>query len=219
MILTGFLSSGCSPRFLISEEDILPGFASEIKVIALLRPIVKSSSTVSIRADLFEHFKYGPNLPILIVMSSFKSGCLPKTFGKVASLNNACNESETFKKHADNHAKAFAIAKKLEGLNKNTGVHPSGISISFFDLEDIMPLQLTNDDSLISAYDMNDVASLTVKFDILGLRTLSVQVKGPGSGRETALRALQSRGFKILSIKDTTPMPHNGTRPPKKRRV
>ena len=52
-----------------------------------------------------------------------------------------------------------------------------------------------------------------------GLRTLSVQVKGPGSGRETALRALQARGFKILSIKDTTPMPHNGTRPPKKRRV
>ena len=52
-----------------------------------------------------------------------------------------------------------------------------------------------------------------------GLRTLVVQVKGPGSGRETALRALQARGFKILSIKDTTPMPHNGTRPPKKRRV
>ena len=52
-----------------------------------------------------------------------------------------------------------------------------------------------------------------------GLRTLSVQVKGPGSGRETALRALQSRGFKITSIKDTTPMPHNGARPPKKRRV
>ena len=52
-----------------------------------------------------------------------------------------------------------------------------------------------------------------------GLRTLSVQVKGPGSGRETALRALQSRGFKIISIKDTTPMPHNGSRPPKKRRV
>ena len=52
-----------------------------------------------------------------------------------------------------------------------------------------------------------------------GLRTLSVQVKGPGSGRETALRSLQSRGFKITSIKDTTPMPHNGSRPPKKRRV
>ena len=51
------------------------------------------------------------------------------------------------------------------------------------------------------------------------MKTLSVEVKGPGSGRETALRALQARGFRILSIKDTTPMPHNGTRPPKKRRV
>jgi small subunit ribosomal protein S11 len=52
-----------------------------------------------------------------------------------------------------------------------------------------------------------------------GLRTLTVEVKGPGSGRETALRSLQSRGFKILSIKDTTPMPFNGARPPKRRRV
>jgi len=52
-----------------------------------------------------------------------------------------------------------------------------------------------------------------------GMKTLIVEVKGPGSGRETALRALQARGFKILSIKDTTPMSHNGTRPPKKRRV
>ena len=50
-----------------------------------------------------------------------------------------------------------------------------------------------------------------------GMKTLSVEVKGPGSGRETALRALQARGFKILSIKDTTPMPHNGSRPPKLR--
>ena len=52
-----------------------------------------------------------------------------------------------------------------------------------------------------------------------GLRVLSVRVKGPGSGRETALRSLQSTGFKITSIIDTTPMPHNGVRPPKKRRV
>jgi len=52
-----------------------------------------------------------------------------------------------------------------------------------------------------------------------GLKTLTVKLKGPGSGRETALRALQSRGFKILSIKDVTPMAHNGARPPKKRRV
>ena len=52
-----------------------------------------------------------------------------------------------------------------------------------------------------------------------GLKTLVVRLKGPGSGRETALRALQARGFKILSIKDTTPLPHNGSRPPKRRRV
>ena len=52
-----------------------------------------------------------------------------------------------------------------------------------------------------------------------GMKVLSVEVRGPGSGRETALRALQARGFKIISIKDTTPMAHNGTRPPKKRRV
>ena len=66
--------------------------------------------------------------------------------------------------------------------------------------------QVAADDAGSKAYEM-------------GLRTLSVQVKGPGSGRETALRALQSRGFRIVSIKDTTPLPHNGTRPPKKRRV
>jgi small subunit ribosomal protein S11 len=60
------------------------------------------------------------------------------------------------------------------------------------------------------------VASKALEY---GMKTLSVEVKGPGSGRETALRALQAKGFKIISIKDTTPMPHNGARPPKKRRV
>ena len=60
------------------------------------------------------------------------------------------------------------------------------------------------------------VATKALEF---GMKTLNVEIKGPGSGRETALRALQAKGFKILSIKDTTPMPHNGTRPPKKRRV
>ena len=53
----------------------------------------------------------------------------------------------------------------------------------------------------------------------VGMKNLSVEIKGPGSGRETALRALQARGFKIITIKDTTPMPHNGARPPKRRRV
>ena len=52
-----------------------------------------------------------------------------------------------------------------------------------------------------------------------GLRTLQVYVKGPGSGRESALRAIQSAGVTITMIKDVTPIPHNGCRPPKKRRV
>lgn len=52
-----------------------------------------------------------------------------------------------------------------------------------------------------------------------GMRSLSVYVKGPGAGRESALRALQSSGFKITLIRDVTPIPHNGCRPPKRRRV
>ena len=52
-----------------------------------------------------------------------------------------------------------------------------------------------------------------------GMRTLEVQVRGPGSGRESALRALQAAGFAITSIRDVTPIPHNGCRPPKRRRV
>jgi small subunit ribosomal protein S11 len=53
----------------------------------------------------------------------------------------------------------------------------------------------------------------------LGLRKLDVMMKGPGSGRESALRALQNIGFSISNIKDVTPLPHNGCRPKKKRRV
>ncbi|MBN8532084.1 MAG: 30S ribosomal protein S11 [Alphaproteobacteria bacterium] len=52
-----------------------------------------------------------------------------------------------------------------------------------------------------------------------GMKTLAVEVKGPGSGRESALRALQAIGFSVTVIKDVTPIPHNGCRPPKRRRV
>ena len=52
-----------------------------------------------------------------------------------------------------------------------------------------------------------------------GLKNLEVRVKGPGPGRESAVRALNNAGFKIMSITDVTPIPHNGCRPPKKRRV
>jgi len=53
----------------------------------------------------------------------------------------------------------------------------------------------------------------------LGLRRVDVFVKGPGSGREAAIRALNTAGLDVISIKDVTPIPHNGCRPPKKRRV
>ncbi|MDO3379100.1 30S ribosomal protein S11 [Geoalkalibacter halelectricus] len=52
-----------------------------------------------------------------------------------------------------------------------------------------------------------------------GMRTVEVYVKGPGSGRESAVRALQAAGFSVALIKDVTPIPHNGCRPPKRRRV
>ncbi|WP_368318174.1 30S ribosomal protein S11, partial [Listeria monocytogenes] len=53
----------------------------------------------------------------------------------------------------------------------------------------------------------------------LGLKTLEVTVNGPGSGREAAIRALQAAGLEVTAIKDVTPVPHNGCRPPKRRRV
>lgn len=52
-----------------------------------------------------------------------------------------------------------------------------------------------------------------------GVKTLEVEVRGPGSGRESALRALSAVGFTVTSIRDVTPIPHNGVRPPKRRRV
>lgn len=92
--------------------------------------------------------------------------------------------------------------------NGETVAWTSGGSVGFKGSRKSTPYaaQVAADDAGAKAYEQ-------------GLRTLNVQVKGPGSGRETALRSLQSRGFKIISIKDTTPMPHNGARPPKRRRV
>jgi small subunit ribosomal protein S11 len=52
-----------------------------------------------------------------------------------------------------------------------------------------------------------------------GMQEVAVEVKGPGAGRETAIRALQASGLRVTSIKDVTPLPHNGCRPPKRRRV
>ena len=102
------------------------------------------------------------------------SDCIPKNYGEVQSLSQACEESEKLNEWVQNNKSSFSIAKKLEGLNKNTGVHPSGIAISSSSISTICPLQLTGEGALVTAYDMNWVSELMVKFDILGLRTLSV---------------------------------------------
>ena len=102
------------------------------------------------------------------------SDMIPKRFGVVVPLEEALQESEKFSDWAASNPEVFNIALKLQGLNKNTGVHPSGIAISHDTLTDICPVQTTNDGALVTGYDMNWVAELMVKFDILGLRTLSV---------------------------------------------
>ena len=99
---------------------------------------------------------------------------IPKQFGRVFGLEEAYKESEKLKVWADQNLEVFKIAKKIEGLNKNTGVHPSGIAISYYKIDEICPVQKTSDGDLVSGYDMNYVAELTVKFDVLGLRTLTV---------------------------------------------
>ena len=69
-------------------------------------------------------------------------------------------------------------------------------------------------------YAAQQAADTAAKAAIIhGLKTVEVMVKGPGSGREAAIRALQAAGLNVTSIKDVTPVPHNGCRPPKRRRV
>jgi DNA polymerase III subunit alpha len=101
------------------------------------------------------------------------SDMIPKEYGVVMKLDKAINESEKFKEFSQKNEAIYDICLKIEGLKKNVGVHPSGIAISYDKISEICPLQKTNDGSLVSGYDMNWVSELMVKFDILGLRTLS----------------------------------------------
>lgn len=99
---------------------------------------------------------------------------IPKLFGRVFELEEAYKDNDKFRAWVDQNKFVFEIAKKIEGLNKNTGVHPSGIAISYYKIEEVCPVQKTSDGDLVSGYDMNYVAELMVKFDVLGLRTLTV---------------------------------------------
>jgi hypothetical protein len=105
---------------------------------------------------------------------SFISDYIPKIFGKVSSFDEAIAQSDRFRAWAKENPKLIDVAKKIHGLNKNTGVHPSGITISYFDINETFPTSKTKDGDIISAYDMKWVSEFAVKFDILGLRSLSV---------------------------------------------
>lgn len=105
------------------------------------------------------------------------SDMIPKLHGKVFSLRKAREENEKFNEWANRHQQTFVNACKIEDLAKNTGVHPSGIAICSQKIGNIVPLQKTKDGDLVTGYDMNDVADLMVKFDILGLRTLTIAHK------------------------------------------
>jgi len=143
------------------------------------------------------------------------------------------NKSEQKESNKEKNLKTEKIIKKVKKVKKNI---TSGIAFVQATFNNTI-ISITDDSGNVIAWSSAGskgfkgsrkstpyaaqiaADSAATKAQEHGLKTLVVKLKGPGSGRETALRALQSRGFKILSIKDVTPMAHNGSRPPKKRRV
>lgn len=107
-------------------------------------------------------------------IANLVSNSIPKKFGKVLDFEDAIKESPAFAQYIQEYSRSYKVALKLEGLIKNTGVHPSGIAICHDDLDDTIPYGKTKDGDLVSGFEMNDVASVAIKFDILGLRTLTV---------------------------------------------
>lgn len=102
------------------------------------------------------------------------SDMIPEKHGKVLSLVDAYEESDKFRDWVNENGEIYDQALLFENLNKNNGVHASGIAICSQPIKDVIPLKYTKDDELVTGYDMDDVADLMVKFDILGLRTLSI---------------------------------------------
>lgn len=132
-------------------------------------------NTLSSKLVIKEAVKYFNNLSD--EDSNRISAMIPKEHGIVLSLAKASEIEGEFQEWSERNSKTFNIARKVEDLNKNTGVHPSGIAICSQPIEKVIPLQFTKDGELISAYEMDDVADLMVKFDILGLRTLTIAHK------------------------------------------
>jgi DNA-directed DNA polymerase III PolC len=105
---------------------------------------------------------------------SMVTSLIPKIFGKVEDLEDAYEGVAEFKKWADANPKVYKTALKLRDLIKNKGVHPSGISLSYEELEGNSPTELSSDGDIVSSYDMNWVSMFNVKLDALGLRGVSV---------------------------------------------
>lgn len=105
---------------------------------------------------------------------SMVTGWIPKVFGKVEDLEDAYKGVEEFQKWADENPSVYKTALKLRDLIKNKGVHPSGISLSYQELDGHSPTELSSDGDIVSSYDMNWVSMFNVKLDALGLRGVSV---------------------------------------------
>lgn len=99
---------------------------------------------------------------------------IPKVHGQIQDLDIAYEQVKEFKDWCDANKEVYDIALKLKDLIKNKGVHPSGVMISYYDLKDNCPVELSSDKELVSSYDMNQVSLFSLKVDILGLRGVSV---------------------------------------------
>jgi len=102
------------------------------------------------------------------------SSLIPKVYGQVKDINTAYEEVEKFKDWCDENKETFQIALKLRDLIKNKGVHPSGVLLSYYDLETVCPTEFSSDKEPVSSFDMNWVSLFNIKLDILGLRSVSV---------------------------------------------
>lgn len=92
-------------------------------------------------------------------------------FGIAQSIEEVYKKNEDFKKWADQHSNVIKIAKTLSDLTRQTSTHASGRLVGFYELNDLIPLELSKDDELISGYDMREVSNFFCKLDLLGLAT------------------------------------------------
>jgi DNA polymerase-3 subunit alpha len=129
------------------------------------------------------------------------SSLIPKVFGQVKDITTAYEEIEKFKEWCDENKETYQIALKLRDLIKNKGVHPSGVLLSYNDLEKVCPTEFSSDKEAVSSFDMNWVSLFNIKLDILGLRSVSVvddvcksigiKVQNIDLGHESIYRNLQ----------------------------